>query len=196
MSPPPVALSVPELFEQSVIVLDGTMTVRDFTAPAKALFPALERGRAFGLAVRDPEVLALAERARVGGPELSAPYAELGGRERQFRLRARGADGQEGPARGARVILLFEDVTEQRATERMRADFVANASHELRTPLASLLGFIETLQGPARDDAPARQRFLGVMRDQAGAWRASSRTCSRSRGPSSASTRRRRIRST
>ncbi len=72
--------------------------------------------------------------------------------------------GQEGPARGARVILLFEDVTEQRATERMRADFVANASHELRTPLASLLGFIETLQGPARDDAPARQRFLGVMR--------------------------------
>src|SRR3712207_7525325 len=49
----------------------------------------------------------------------------------------------------------------------MRADFVANASHELRTPLASLLGFIETLQGPAREDPEARERFLEIMRGQA-----------------------------
>ena len=49
----------------------------------------------------------------------------------------------------------------------MRADFVANASHELRTPLASLLGFVETLQGPARNDAAARDRFLAIMRAQA-----------------------------
>jgi two-component system phosphate regulon sensor histidine kinase PhoR len=51
--------------------------------------------------------------------------------------------------------------------ERMRADFVANASHELRTPLASLIGFIETLRGPAADDPPAQQRFLGIMAEQA-----------------------------
>ena len=49
----------------------------------------------------------------------------------------------------------------------MRSDFVANASHELRTPLASLSGFIETLQGPARSDAPARDRFLAIMKEQA-----------------------------
>jgi len=49
----------------------------------------------------------------------------------------------------------------------MRADFVANASHELRTPLAALSGFIETLQGSARDDAAARERFLGIMQAQA-----------------------------
>ena len=49
----------------------------------------------------------------------------------------------------------------------MRVDFIANASHELRTPLASLLGFIETLQGPARNDERARGRFLGIMREQA-----------------------------
>ncbi len=50
----------------------------------------------------------------------------------------------------------------------MRADFVANASHELRTPLASLMGFIDTLRGPAADDPPAQQRFLGIMAEQAG----------------------------
>ena len=49
----------------------------------------------------------------------------------------------------------------------MRADFVANASHELRTPLAALSGFIETLQGPARDDTAARERFLDIMKAQA-----------------------------
>jgi two-component system, OmpR family, phosphate regulon sensor histidine kinase PhoR len=48
----------------------------------------------------------------------------------------------------------------------MRADFVANVSHELRTPLASLIGFIETLQGPAADDKPAQQRFLAIMAEQ------------------------------
>jgi len=45
-------------------------------------------------------------------------------------------------------------------------DFVANASHELRTPLSSVIGFIETLQGPAKDDAPARERFLGIMQTE------------------------------
>jgi two-component system phosphate regulon sensor histidine kinase PhoR len=49
----------------------------------------------------------------------------------------------------------------------MRSDFVANASHELRTPLAAVSGFIETLQGPAKDDAQARERFLGIMSEQA-----------------------------
>ena len=37
----------------------------------------------------------------------------------------------------------------------------------MRTPLASLAGFIDTLQGPARDDPQARARFLGIMHEQA-----------------------------
>ena len=65
------------------------------------------------------------------------------------------------------LVLTLRDVTEALRVERMRADFVANASHELRTPLASLLGFVETLQGPARDDARARDRFLAIMAEQA-----------------------------
>ncbi|MCK8784753.1 ATP-binding protein [Roseomonas sp. NAR14] len=68
---------------------------------------------------------------------------------------------------GGRLLVLLADRTRERLVERMRADFVANASHELRTPLASLLGFIETLRGPAEDDAEARHRFLGIMAGQA-----------------------------
>ena len=70
-------------------------------------------------------------------------------------------------ADGGRIVAVLSDRTRERAVERMRADFVANASHELRTPLASLVGFIETLQGPAADDPPAQARFLAIMAEQA-----------------------------
>jgi len=65
------------------------------------------------------------------------------------------------------MLMTFHDQTPLRRVEEMRADFVANASHELRTPLAALSGFIDTLQGPARDDPKARERFLGIMHSQA-----------------------------
>jgi two-component system phosphate regulon sensor histidine kinase PhoR len=63
--------------------------------------------------------------------------------------------------------VLITDRTRERSIEKMRADFVANSSHELRTPLASLIGFIETLRGPAADDPEAQARFLGIMAEQA-----------------------------
>jgi two-component system phosphate regulon sensor histidine kinase PhoR len=69
-------------------------------------------------------------------------------------------------ADGGRLVIVLTDRTAARAVERMRVDFVANASHELRTPLASLIGFIETLRGPAADDPVAQQRFLAIMAEQ------------------------------
>ena len=67
----------------------------------------------------------------------------------------------------AAVLITIHDQSEQHRLLEMRTDFIANASHELRTPLASVRGFIETLQGPARNDEAARERFLAIMADQA-----------------------------
>jgi two-component system phosphate regulon sensor histidine kinase PhoR len=69
-------------------------------------------------------------------------------------------------ADGGQTLVVLSDRTRERVVERMRADFVANVSHELRTPLASLIGFVETLRGPAADDPPAQQRFLEIMAEQ------------------------------
>lgn len=73
----------------------------------------------------------------------------------------------EGPGGREATIVFIRDLTEQQRLHRMREDFVANASHELRTPLAALTGFIETLRGPAKDDAKAREQFLAIMHGQA-----------------------------
>ncbi|MCE2520972.1 MAG: PAS domain-containing sensor histidine kinase [Alphaproteobacteria bacterium] len=66
----------------------------------------------------------------------------------------------------AALMVVCHDVTGARRTEQMRVDFVANASHEIRSPLTTLIGCIETLQGPARDDADSRARFLAMMEAQ------------------------------
>ena len=68
---------------------------------------------------------------------------------------------------GISIVITLTDITQQKHIQSMRADFVANASHEIRTPLASIIGFIETLQGPAKEDPQARDEFLRVMSEQA-----------------------------
>ncbi|KQM81716.1 ATPase [Sphingomonas sp. Leaf22] len=84
----------------------------------------------------------------------------LGARDQSWEMRVRALGGE-------RRLVHLADRTGNRATERMRVDFVANASHELRTPLASLLGFIETLRDEAGEDPAVRERFLKVMNDEA-----------------------------
>ena len=71
------------------------------------------------------------------------------------------------PGEAAQVLVLFSDITELREAEKMRTDFIANVSHELRSPLTAISGFVETLKNSARDDARARERFLGLMEHEA-----------------------------
>ncbi|HEX6120946.1 MAG TPA: histidine kinase dimerization/phospho-acceptor domain-containing protein, partial [Dongiaceae bacterium] len=66
-----------------------------------------------------------------------------------------------------RILIALRDASAERQVERLRRDFIANVSHELKTPIATLIGFIETLRGPARDDPEAHERFLGIMQEQA-----------------------------
>src|SRR5215212_5208914 len=145
-----------------IVLVDASGLVQLANAAAQALLRGLRLGHPISFGVRAPEILDAV--ARVAPREVvSVEYRERVPTERSFDVRITALAQQSG------VMLLFRDLTEVRRTERMRVDFVANVSHELRTPLASLIGFIETLLGPARDDPQARERFLEIMRGQA--WR-------------------------
>ncbi len=133
-------------------------------AAALVLFPGLRPGLPLALSLRAPDVLDAMVVSRRDGSNHHVLWHERVPLERVFDVHVAPVNDIEG---SAMLVLAFRDLTELRRVERMRVDFVANASHELRTPLASLIGFIETLQGAAREDSVARERFLGLMHEQA-----------------------------
>lgn len=159
----PATLALIEALGAAVVLLDAQGVAQALSPAMRALMPGLEAGKPLTLVLRDPDLIGAIEQvARQGGRQV-VELVERVPVERTFRIHIAALQGT-GWRRA--VLLTFEDLSELRVTERMRVDFVANASHELRTPLASLLGFVETLQGPARNDAGARERFLTIMREQ------------------------------
>ncbi len=142
---------------------DGTILYVNYAA--REAFPPLARDTSLYLCFRSPEMHSLIQGIIADGQARSTDYLERLPLERWYRASVMTFETAKGEADC--FILIFRDQTELRRIDRMRSDFIANASHELRTPLASLRGFIETLQGPARDDAGARERFLGIMQTQA-----------------------------
>ena len=152
--------AIVELLPDPLLVIGADGVVRRANAAARAAF-----GADIQAVLRHPDLRSAIDRAT---RQRNAHTAELAlpvpvPREVQATVMF-----MDPPlAGGGQLIVVLSDRTRERAIERMRADFVANASHELRTPLASLIGFIETLQGPASDDPPAQQRFLAIMAEQA-----------------------------
>lgn len=149
----------------AVLMIDAQRHIVRGNLAARRLFEVAINGRDLVAVMRQPQVLEAVDAVLEGGAPRTVDVALTDPVERDFRVGV-----QRLPARapdGTVAIAAWHDVTALRRSERMRGDFVANASHELRTPLASLMGFIETLQGPARDDEEARERFLRIMHDQA-----------------------------
>ncbi|MBI5320347.1 ATP-binding protein [Bradyrhizobium sp.] len=150
------------------VLLDRAGRVIHLNAAASQLAPALRKNELAQFALRSPEIITALREAIATTQTRRATYLDQVPVDRWMELvitpvpvptRFGGADKC--------MLMTFHDLTPLRRVEEMRADFVANASHELRTPLAALSGFIDTLQGPARDDAKARERFLSIMQAQA-----------------------------
>ena len=151
-----------------VIALDPEGHVLALNEPARALAPALRQGEPVSLTLRMPDLNEAVGRAFERAEKQTIEYSERVPTDRWFQAVAMPVRRVPDTAKPDLVLLTFRDLTTARRVDEMRADFVANASHELRTPLSALSGFIDTLQGPARDDAKARERFLAIMQQQAG----------------------------
>ena len=159
--PAPAADSISiEALADPALIVHNERTVAA-NAEARRLFGDRVEGGDLRLTVRHPAVLDAIADASANGITVEREVLGLGAGNSAYRVRAVDTGAE-------RMLVVFADVTQTRLTERMRVDFVANASHELRTPLATLSGFIETLQGPASEDEPARRRFLDIMAREAG----------------------------
>jgi len=150
------------------IVLDRDGRVIAFNAAASAIAPSLRRGEPALITLRMPELVDAIRRAASNRSPQRVEFFERVPLDRWFEAFVTPVTlPNVGEAHSNILLMTFNDLTPLRRVEEMRADFIANASHELRTPLAALLGFIETLQGTAKDDAVARGKFLTIMQGQA-----------------------------
>jgi len=149
-----------------LFALDRNRQVVAANAAAGKLFGGAITGRNLLAFLRHPPLVDAVEACEAGRPAAPVDLPESQGRSGQRRLVAR-LQAIRPPLANASVMVLLEDTTAAERALTLRRDFVANVSHELKTPIAALLGFIETLMGPARDDPLARQRFLGIMRGEA-----------------------------
>lgn len=152
---------------EPAMILSRHGVVLRFNSQAAEAYGALKTDVPVSAAVRHPQLLEAIDNAASNQRHQVVSINEVVPVERWYSA-AVSWIGQPGARPDDPAIFVFlRDLTEQERIGQMRADFVANASHELKTPLASVLGFIETLRGPAREDEKARDEFLAVMAREA-----------------------------
>ncbi|MDW3221426.1 MAG: ATP-binding protein [Paracoccaceae bacterium] len=145
------------------LAIDGSERIVAANEEARGLIGQGIEGRNYVIMLRQPALLEIIEQVlRDSRPRSSQYLASDGVQDSIYQVSARVVPAQKV------VLVCFLDVTHLEQAGQMRRDFVANVSHELRTPLTALMGFIETLRGPAKNDAVARDRFLDIMEGEAG----------------------------
>ncbi|WP_371153977.1 ATP-binding protein [Jannaschia sp. 2305UL9-9] len=152
--------------EEPALLLDANGRVFHANDAAHEYFGAWIDGQSYVSVLRQPDLLAPVESAFARKAHGTARFSHSSGAvETLFDVTVSPLSSGKGRPF---VLLVFRDVSALRNEESMRRDFVANVSHELKTPLTAIMGFIETLQGPARRDPKAQARFLGLMAQETG----------------------------
>ncbi|MGV6847824.1 MAG: sensor histidine kinase [Marinibacterium sp.] len=150
------------------LLIDRTERIISANTDATTLLGQNIVDRHFATILRQPKVVRSIEKSlRDRRPRGSRHLTNDETRDTVFDVTCRYVDDVGGVDGGA-LMICFQDVTYLETADRMRREFISNVSHELRTPLTAIIGFIETLRGPAREDVEARDRFLEIMEGEAG----------------------------
>jgi two-component system phosphate regulon sensor histidine kinase PhoR len=151
--------------QEAIFILDGSRRILFVNTIAESIFGKLATGSDFVRTIRHPQCMEMIEQVLQGQEITSDAITIENPVKTTFNVLVTRLGGNGGE--GIRIMVSMMDISERRQIEQMRSDFVANVSHELRSPLTALTGFIETLQGTAKQDAPARARFLKLMEREA-----------------------------
>lgn len=162
--------AVADALADPCLVLDRRGVVLHANAAASRQFPSVTAGNPLTFSLRNPQLVEAVDIAIRSGSARSIELHETVPSETWEKvvlspLHRQGHEWLEDEER--QLLVTFQSLTELKRVDALRSDFIANASHEMRTPLASLIGFIDTLLGPAAKDTVAREKFLLIMRGQA-----------------------------
>jgi len=149
-------------FPVPILMFDEDGKVTQATREAEALLQRTLVGLPISLVFRTPTILDAVEEALIRDVDETFDFRIRRPRDMTLTATVRTLP----PGGRERVSLMLQDNTDRVLVEGARSDFIANASHELRTPLAAISGIVETLQGTAKDDPTAREKFLGMMHKQ------------------------------
>jgi len=143
-------------------VLGRNLIISCANLASERLFERPLAGQGFVHVLRQPEALACLNAAiETGEMHLCELVLKLP-KSRTYQ----GSASSIGKAPSSPILFTLIDISAELDAEKSRSTFVANVSHELRSPLTSLMGVVETLRGPARNDVKARDRFLDLMQGE------------------------------
>lgn len=159
-------------FPSPLMMIDADRLVVEANKHARDMFGPDIIGNDISFYLRQPSALAVVKTAIASGRPEQEEFQVSAPVERFYTIFANRIDqtdqnDAEESDSPFFVVIALQDITKSKVSDRMRVDFIANASHELRTPLSALIGFIETLSGPAADDKEAQERFLDIMAQEA-----------------------------
>ena len=154
-----------ESSREAVFILDKDRQILFANQAAEKQFGDELVGQSFVRIIRHPECLSAIEEVLQGADRRACTISL----EKSYRIIFEVSVVDLGKFNDdlSRIVVSLLDISHVYQAEQMRSDFVANVSHELRSPLTSLSGFIETLQGSARNDPTAQERFLNLMQQEA-----------------------------
>jgi len=138
--------------------LGANLVITHANSSANKLFEQNLVGQLFARVLRQPEALACLNAAMESKTLQTCDLVLNTLNNRTFQASA-------APV-GPQILFTLLDISAELDAEKSRSTFVANVSHELRSPLTALAGVVETLQGPARKDEKARDRFLDLMQGE------------------------------
>ena len=140
--------------ERGEVILVNAAARRTFALGADTVY----RDRPLVELCRDPRLHEFVERSMQSGDNHGAAAELMIQNPTPLYIRASAAPIRT--SRGSVWVFVFHDITQLRAYETMRSDFISNLTHELRTPLSALYGYAETLIGGV-EDRDTELRFLG-----------------------------------
>ncbi|WP_299344899.1 ATP-binding protein [uncultured Maritalea sp.] len=153
------------------LIVDRRAILRYRNSAAASEFPASSVGDPLAFSLRNPILLNTIDQAIKTDSRVTGEFHETVPSANWYQVSVTPLEPKNakvGPTKRSELLVVtIVSQTAQRKHDQMRADFVANASHELRTPLTSLIGFLDTLRGPAANDAAAREKFMAIMHAQA-----------------------------